>query len=222
MWTQTRRHSCWSGRVQSCKLCGGALKCKTLVGRVQRHRGPTAGAQSGIRSANHLVVEAASYHQQVRVDHDSSGGYAAEKDCPPGFGVFDGHARCQDWRCHPRPRGWLLVLAAVRRFSPLPLGHWHPGADTHQRLFFNDEKGFGFVVQDNGGPELFVHRNGVSGGGLLEGDLVQFDEIIDDRTGKLKATNVTGGTGGESWGRPGKGGGKKGFGGGGFGDGFDS
>ena len=25
MWTQTRRHSCWSGPVQSCKLCGGAL-----------------------------------------------------------------------------------------------------------------------------------------------------------------------------------------------------
>merc|ERR1712135_250524 len=36
-------------------------KCKTLVGRVQRHRGPTAGAQSGIRSANVLVVQAASY-----------------------------------------------------------------------------------------------------------------------------------------------------------------
>ena len=25
VWTQTRRHSCWSGPVQSCKLFGGAL-----------------------------------------------------------------------------------------------------------------------------------------------------------------------------------------------------
>ena len=34
----------------------------------------------------------------------------------------------------------------------------------------------GFIEQDNGGPDLFVHRNEVSGGGLLDGDDVQFDE----------------------------------------------
>eukprot|EP00450_Noctiluca_scintillans_P030809 CAMPEP_0194550072 /NCGR_PEP_ID=MMETSP0253-20130528/95527_1 /TAXON_ID=2966 /ORGANISM="Noctiluca scintillans" /LENGTH=319 /DNA_ID=CAMNT_0039397507 /DNA_START=55 /DNA_END=1016 /DNA_ORIENTATION=- len=85
--------------------------------------------------------------------------------------------------------------------------------------FFNDEKGFGFIVQDDGGPDLFVHRNETVGGGLLEGDEVQFDEATDDRNGKPKATNVSGGTGGESWGRPGKGGGKGYGGGGGFGGG---
>jgi len=85
--------------------------------------------------------------------------------------------------------------------------------------FFNDAKGFGFIEQDTGGPDLFIHRNEVTGGGLLDGDAVQYDESVDDRNGKPKAMNVTGGTGGESWGRPGGGGkgGKGGFGGGGFG-----
>eukprot|EP00448_Togula_jolla_P000077 CAMPEP_0170607602 /NCGR_PEP_ID=MMETSP0224-20130122/21141_1 /TAXON_ID=285029 /ORGANISM="Togula jolla, Strain CCCM 725" /LENGTH=144 /DNA_ID=CAMNT_0010932777 /DNA_START=57 /DNA_END=491 /DNA_ORIENTATION=+ len=82
--------------------------------------------------------------------------------------------------------------------------------------FFNDEKGFGFISQDDGGMDVFVHRNDVSGGGLLDGDNVFYDEMMDNRNGKLKATNVSGGTGGDSWGRGGgfsKGGGGKGFGG---------
>merc|ERR1740123_1748348 len=86
--------------------------------------------------------------------------------------------------------------------------------------FFNDEKGFGFITQDDGGVDLFVHRNGVSGGGLEEGDNVRYDETYDDRSGKQRADNVSGGSGPEG----GKGGGgKSGFGGksgGGKGDGI--
>lgn len=73
--------------------------------------------------------------------------------------------------------------------------------------FFNDEKGFGFITQDDGGPDLFCHRKNVAGGGLLEGDEVLYDEETDERSGKPKALNVSGGTGGESWGRSGGGGG---------------
>jgi len=63
--------------------------------------------------------------------------------------------------------------------------------------FFNDEKGFGFITQDNGGPDLFVHRNEVNGGALVDGDAVTFTEAYDDRSGKQKAMNVSGGSGGE-------------------------
>mmetsp|Transcript_53045 Transcript_53045/g.156244 ORF Transcript_53045/g.156244 Transcript_53045/m.156244 type:complete len:208 (-) Transcript_53045:31-654(-) len=83
--------------------------------------------------------------------------------------------------------------------------------------FFNDEKGFGFITQDNGGPDLFVHRNEVNGGALVDGDAVTFTEAYDDRSGKQKAMNVSGGSGGEG----GYGGGGGFGGGGGKGGGYD-
>jgi len=90
--------------------------------------------------------------------------------------------------------------------------------------FFNDAKGFGFIVQDDGGEDLFAHRNELADGqDLVDGDRVFFNESYDDRKGKSFAQNITGGTGGESsGGGKGFGGGGKGFGGGGkgFGGGF--
>eukprot|EP00413_Alexandrium_margalefii_P039183 CAMPEP_0204602426 /NCGR_PEP_ID=MMETSP0661-20131031/56641_1 /ASSEMBLY_ACC=CAM_ASM_000606 /TAXON_ID=109239 /ORGANISM="Alexandrium margalefi, Strain AMGDE01CS-322" /LENGTH=163 /DNA_ID=CAMNT_0051613379 /DNA_START=54 /DNA_END=545 /DNA_ORIENTATION=+ len=90
--------------------------------------------------------------------------------------------------------------------------------------FFNDEKGFGFIVQDDGGEDLFAHRNQLADGqNLVEGDAVRYDEAWDDRKGKSMAENVTGGSGGSGKGSGGGGkgfgGGGKGFGGGGFGGG---
>ena len=40
--------------------------------------------------------------------------------------------------------------------------------------FFNKDRGYGFIHQDNG-EELFVHCSQVKGGMLNEGDKVQFD-----------------------------------------------
>merc|ERR1719188_80356 len=79
--------------------------------------------------------------------------------------------------------------------------------------FFNDAKGFGFIVQDDGGEDLFAHRNQIADGqDLLEGDTVRYDVGWDDRKGKSNAENITGGSGGEG-GKGGFGGGKGGFGG---------
>ena len=40
--------------------------------------------------------------------------------------------------------------------------------------FFNEEKGFGFIAQDNSSNELFVHANNLSGQ-IQKGDKVEFE-----------------------------------------------
>jgi len=46
--------------------------------------------------------------------------------------------------------------------------------------WFNDQKGFGFITPDNGGPDLFVHFSAIQGTGfktLAEGQAVEFDAV---------------------------------------------
>jgi CspA family cold shock protein len=57
--------------------------------------------------------------------------------------------------------------------------------------WFNDSKGFGFIQQDDGGPDVFVHFSSIQGEGyktLREGQAVEFD-IEEDAKG-LRAANV--------------------------------
>lgn len=44
--------------------------------------------------------------------------------------------------------------------------------------WFNESKGFGFIAQDNGGDDVFVHFSAISADGfktLAEGQKVSFD-----------------------------------------------
>jgi CspA family cold shock protein len=44
--------------------------------------------------------------------------------------------------------------------------------------WFNAEKGFGFIEQAGGGPDVFVHYSAITGNGyreLAEGESVSFD-----------------------------------------------
>jgi CspA family cold shock protein len=44
--------------------------------------------------------------------------------------------------------------------------------------WFNGEKGFGFIAQDGGGPDVFVHYSQIDGSGyrnLDEGQRVEFE-----------------------------------------------
>ncbi len=46
--------------------------------------------------------------------------------------------------------------------------------------WFNDQKGFGFIVRDNGGKDVFVHQTAIKANGfrtLSEGDKVTFDVV---------------------------------------------
>jgi CspA family cold shock protein len=57
--------------------------------------------------------------------------------------------------------------------------------------WFNDAKGFGFIVQDNGGPDVFCHHTAIQADGfrsLAEGQKVEF-EVTKGPKG-LQAANV--------------------------------
>ena len=46
---------------------------------------------------------------------------------------------------------------------------------TGKVKFFNETKGFGFIVEDDTNTEYFVHISGVEGDELKEGDSVEFN-----------------------------------------------
>ena len=59
--------------------------------------------------------------------------------------------------------------------------------------FFNAQKGFGFIVQDGGGPDVFVHISAVEQAGmsnLVEGQKLSFEIQTDARRGKTSAGDL--------------------------------
>jgi len=59
--------------------------------------------------------------------------------------------------------------------------------------WFNATKGFGFIQQDDGGKDVFVHISAIERAGLshlAEGQKVEFDVATDQRSGKQAAQNL--------------------------------
>lgn len=62
---------------------------------------------------------------------------------------------------------------------------------TGRVKWFNSQKGYGFIVPDNGGKELFVHFSAIESSGyktLKEGQRVEFEIEQSDKGDK--AVNV--------------------------------
>ena len=60
--------------------------------------------------------------------------------------------------------------------------------------WFNAGKGYGFISNDEGGEDVFVHFSAIQVEGfktLREGQKVSFDVEEDAAKGKLRASNVT-------------------------------
>jgi CspA family cold shock protein len=56
---------------------------------------------------------------------------------------------------------------------------------------YDEGRGFGFIVRDDGGPDLFVHANYLVNADLLKKDQrVSFEVVNDDRRGKPRADKV--------------------------------
>lgn len=60
--------------------------------------------------------------------------------------------------------------------------------------WFNESKGFGFISNDDGGDDIFVHFSSIQGEGfksLSEGQKVTYDTEADPRDSKkMRAINV--------------------------------
>ena len=60
--------------------------------------------------------------------------------------------------------------------------------------FFNSTKGFGFIQPDDGGGDVFVHISALQRAGLQglnDGDKVQFDTAVNERSGKTAVENIS-------------------------------
>ena len=60
--------------------------------------------------------------------------------------------------------------------------------------FYNTQKGFGFIVPEDGSKDVFVHATALERAGLRglnEGQKVNFDTQTDQRSGKIAVGQIS-------------------------------
>ena len=60
---------------------------------------------------------------------------------------------------------------------------------------WNADRGFGFILDESGGPDIFLHISALQSAGIdpdniRKGERLTFDVERDARSGKIKAANV--------------------------------
>jgi cold shock protein len=95
---------------------------------------------------------------------------------------------------------WGIWLARADAFQDNP----PPGRDRIEKgkigmatgalKMWNAERGFGFIADDSGGPDMFLHITALQAAGIDPDNLQRGDRLIFDvestRDGKTKASNV--------------------------------
>ncbi|GAA4798727.1 hypothetical protein GCM10023220_28350 [Streptomyces ziwulingensis] len=100
----------------------------------------------------------------------------------------------------PAPRCGRFAVQCLKT-KTITSGSARCGSDTGRKgkgmasgtvKWFNSEKGFGFIAQDGGGPDVFAHYSNINASGyreLQEGQAVTFD-ITQGQKGP-QAENIT-------------------------------
>lgn len=92
--------------------------------------------------------------------------------------------------------GFVLSGALRAPVAPQAIQMIDVGAScTGTCKWFDSSKGFGFIAVDGEESDIFVHQSEIYAPGfrsLADGEKVEFKVSADDRTGKLRAVEVTG------------------------------